>query len=82
MVLAGENLFLAGPPDLFATDDPVGALEGRQGGSLLVLSPTDGKRRAEYRLKSPPVYDGMAAAGGSLYVATMDGRVACFHEKK
>jgi hypothetical protein len=25
-----------------------------------------------------PVFDGMAAANGNLYVATTDGRVLCF----
>ena len=36
---------------------------------------------AEYRLDAPPVFDGLAAAGGQLYLATMDGKVACFGGK-
>jgi hypothetical protein len=33
---------------------------------------------ADYTLDAPPVFDGMAAANGRLYVVTTDGKVACF----
>jgi outer membrane protein assembly factor BamB len=78
MVLAGDRLVVAGPPDLFQADDPVAAIEGRCGGRLLVLSAVDGKLLAEYPLDSPPAFDGLAAAGGKLYLATTDGRIVCF----
>jgi len=54
------------------------ALEGREGALLLAVSAADGKKLAEYTLESPPVWDGMAAAGGRLYFATEDGTVICF----
>jgi len=75
MVLAGEQLFLAGPPDIFKADDPVAAIEGRANGVLVVLSTADGKPLAEYPLEHPPVFDGMAAAEGSIYMATTGGKV-------
>jgi len=50
MILAGDRLLVAGPPDLFQVDNPVAALEGRSGGKLLVLSATDGGLLAEYSL--------------------------------
>jgi hypothetical protein len=78
MVLAGDKLFLAGPPDLFVAEDPAATLEGKAGGALVVVSTADGGIVAESRLKSPPVFDGMAAAGDRLYMATMDGEVRCF----
>ncbi|NQT13796.1 MAG: PQQ-binding-like beta-propeller repeat protein, partial [Planctomycetes bacterium] len=78
MVLTPNALFVAGPPDPFATDDPAGALAGKQGGAILAVSTSDGSQLAEQRLKSPPVWDGMAAVGGRLYLATVDGKVACF----
>ena len=81
MVLAQKNLFLAGPPDFLTSDDPAAALEGDRGGSLLVVSTADGKTLADYKLESPPVWDGMAAAGGRLYLATMDGSVVSFSEE-
>ena len=78
MVLAEDVLFLAGPPDILATDDPAGALEGTEGGALIAVAASDGNKLAQYRLDSPPVFDGMAAAGGRLYMATVDGKVVCF----
>ncbi|MCZ6794506.1 MAG: LamG domain-containing protein, partial [Planctomycetota bacterium] len=56
------------------------ALEGENGGHLWAVSSTDGKQLAEVPLKSLPVWDGMAAARGRLYLATQDGKVVCFGE--
>ena len=95
MVLAGETLFVAGPPDHGLAEDAqsylkhlsaevqvkaqqqAAALGGKQGGLLWAVAKADGKRLAEHKLGSPPVFDGMAAAGGRLYVCTMDGAVHC-----
>jgi outer membrane protein assembly factor BamB len=99
MVLGGETLWIAGPPDRFtrAPDDSTdpyastsadalreqaAALAGQRGGLLWAVSTGDGKRAAEYRLPSPPVFDGMAAAGGRLYLVTQDGKVRCFGQDK
>jgi hypothetical protein len=82
MVLAGDRLLLAGPPDVFKADDPVATIEGRTRGAMIVLSTSDGKPLAEYPLESPPVFDGMAAANGRLYLATTNGKVVCFHNAK
>ena len=78
MVLAGETLFLAGPPDVIDDDDPYGAFEGRQGGRLWAVSTTDGTRLAEYSLDSPPVFDGLIAADGRLFLTSKDGRLSCW----
>jgi hypothetical protein len=51
------------------------ALEGRHGGVLWALAKDDGKVLVRYALDTIPVFDGMAAAGGRLYVSTADGRV-------
>ncbi len=95
MVLAGETLFVAGPPDHGLAENAqsylkhlsaevqakaqqqAAALDGKQGGLLWAVAKADGKRLAEHKLGSPPVFDGMAAAGGRLYVCTMDGSVLC-----
>ncbi|MFO8013756.1 MAG: PQQ-binding-like beta-propeller repeat protein [Phycisphaerae bacterium] len=77
MVLAGETLLLAGPPDPFRTDDPTAVLEGRKGGILAVVGAADGKVAATHDLASPPVFDGMAAARGRLYLSLTDGTVVC-----
>ncbi len=81
IVLAEDHLVLAGPPDLFATDDPIAALQGKKGGKLVVLNKKQGKPVAQTRLDSPPVFDGMAAAGGAIYLATMDGKIVCLRGK-
>jgi hypothetical protein len=97
MVLADQTLIIAGPPDLvdekdafLAPDDAAiceklaeqdAALEGRKGGLLQAISISDGKKIAEYNLESVPVWDGMAAAGGRLYLAMSDGKLLCFDKQ-
>ncbi|UCG49770.1 MAG: hypothetical protein JSU94_08300, partial [Phycisphaerales bacterium] len=71
------SLFLAGPPDIFSSAEPAATLEGRRGGLLLVLSTADGSELARHELESPPVFDGMAASRGRLYMAATNGEVLC-----
>jgi len=93
MILAGKTLFAAGPPALLNetnaflhVDDPevrkamneqVRSLEGKRGGVLVAMSSADGAKLAKTMLESPPVWDGLAAANGKLYMATHDGKVIC-----
>ena len=77
MVLTGDVLFLAGPPDVVPPDDPYAALEGRMGAKLWAVSAEDGTRLGQYELDSPPVFDGLSTAGGRLYIATQAGEVLC-----
>jgi hypothetical protein len=78
MLKAGKRLFVGGTTDQIDAKDPHAPFEGRKGGVLWVMSGADGAKIAEYKLDAPPVWDGMAAAGGRLYLATADGRVICF----
>jgi outer membrane protein assembly factor BamB len=93
LVLAGQTLAVAGPPDVVdeeaafrAPDDPAireklaaqaAALQGRLGGQLLVVSATDGQTLAAYELGTVPTFDGLVAAQGCLYLTTLDGRLLC-----
>lgn len=85
MVLADQTLFIAGPedpvseiPQAPAQSDPLAAaLESTRGGRLLAVAAADGKTLADKQLASPPVFDGMAAAGGCLYLSTKQGHVVC-----
>ena len=93
MVLAGDTLFIAGPPDLLdeedaqkrlidpeiikALDEQDASLRGEKGALLWAVSTTDGTKLAEQALDSPPIFDGLIAAKGRLYMTTMDGRVVC-----
>ncbi len=97
MVLAGDRLIVAGPPDTLNEeaavarrfDDDVrkaiaaqmASLQGKAGARLQVIATADGKTRAEVRLDALPVWDGMAAAGGRLYLAQVGGKVVCLEAK-
>jgi outer membrane protein assembly factor BamB len=95
LVVTSESVFVAGPPDVVDTEEETGegalvlnnpqevldAWSGKKGGMLWAVSREDGSKKAAYELQSPPVFDGMAAAEGSLYLSTTDGRVVCFRGK-
>ncbi len=77
MVLAGQGdekrLFVAGAKgDWVISQD---AYEGKLGSVLRVISIDDGKIIAEHNLPGLPIFDGMSAARGRLYISLADGRV-------
>ncbi len=80
MVLAGDVLFAAGwkdsvkifEKDPFTPNEPI----------LTVISTTDGKTLKQYPLEADPVFDGMAAAQGKLYLAQKNGAIICLGKKK
>jgi len=79
MVLAGEGqekrLFVAGAKgDWVISQD---ACEGKLGSVLRVISIDDGKVIAKQDLPGFPIFDGMSAARGRLYISLADGRVVC-----
>ena len=88
MVLAGDQLVLAGPPDvgqkdtglLAFTNEPeaLTGFRGQKGVFLRVVSAADGARRSEAKLSAMPVFDGMSAAGGKLFLSLKDGTVECW----
>jgi len=92
MVLASDKLVIAGPPDVGQKDskllaylneaEALAAFNGKEGALLQVLSAVDGKgkRLSEQNLTSMPVFDGMSAANGRLYVSLKDGTVECWGE--
>ncbi len=45
---------------------------------LWVVNKKTGEKTAELKLHTIPVFDGLAAARGRLYIAGVDGRVVCF----
>ena len=65
-------------PDVIDPKDPHGAFEGRKGARLLAVSTADGRELAAYPLTVPPVFDGLIAAHGKLFMAMADGTVACW----
>jgi outer membrane protein assembly factor BamB len=77
MALASQRLVVAGPPDVIAARDPLGAFEGRLGGLLYVLETVSGRKLNERTLPSSPVFNGMAVANGRIYLADEAGCVSC-----
>ena len=96
MALANKTLFVAGPPDVIDEEQAAkllrvpetmqklaeqeAAFEGKRGSFLVAVSAVDGQQLAAYRLDSAPIFDGLAAASGRLYLSTMDGKVVCCGE--
>ncbi|MFO7904732.1 MAG: PQQ-binding-like beta-propeller repeat protein [Planctomycetota bacterium] len=83
MVLAGERLYLAGPPDIGpgkeAAED---AMQGRKGSRFWVISASDGKNVSVSEMEKAPVFDGLIAAFGRLYMASQDGTLMCLGNKQ
>jgi outer membrane protein assembly factor BamB len=81
MLRAGDVLVLGSMP---LPEDPAqlaAAFEGKMGGLLTVFSAADGGKLAEHKLDSPPVWDGIAVAGGKVYLTTADGRIVCLGKR-
>ena len=92
-----KTLFIAGLPDMvdedavkanMASPDILDGLKkqdaawlGKKGALFWAVSGADGTKLAEYELAAPPIFDGMIAARGRLYVVTMDGHVICYGPK-
>jgi len=97
MAATSNTVFFAGTPGLlnerwayYNPDDPevlakleqqALALEGALGGELWAVSKTSGAVESRFALDSSPVFDGMAAANGCLYIATVDGTIRCLSEE-
>jgi hypothetical protein len=97
MVLADQVLFVSGPPDVFdeeaafySLDDPKvreklaeqsALFKGKEGAVLWAVSAESGKKLAELHLDSLPVWDGMVASRGKLYLTTVTGEVVSFVSK-
>jgi len=78
MLLAGDTVFVIGAPLVFPSGDLGGTYAGRRGAILRAVSATDGATLAEYRLDRLPVWDGLAAAYGRLFLVNQDGCVECW----
>ena len=75
MILADNVLFVAGPSAEAVTGPD--APNEKQEALVMAISASDGTELAQYRLDSSPVFDGMAAAYGRLYISMNDGSLLC-----
>jgi outer membrane protein assembly factor BamB len=94
MVKAGDKLFIAGPPDVLDEEeafrrvpDPEfearlaaqeAAMSGQNGSLMWAISADTGNKLAEWKLDGLPLFDGLIAVSGRLYLVTEDGTVLCF----
>jgi len=65
------------PSSLVPRDSSDEGRRTKDEGILYAVSAEDGGKLAEYKLESPPVFDGMIVANGRLYISTRDGRLLC-----
>ncbi len=81
-----NEILRTAPFDTFDLEGPLkDALDtfaGKGGGLLVALDKESGKPLARVALPSPPVFDGMAAAGGRLFLALADGSIVCLGPKR
>jgi hypothetical protein len=47
----------------------------------MAFSVNDGEKLAQYELSAAPVFDGMAAAHGCIYLSTRGGKLICYAGK-
>ena len=89
MVVAGETLVVAGPPDLgkkvdkgglrFANpDEALAAVRGQKGVLLQVRSIKDGRTIHKADLSAVPVFDGMSSADGRVYISLESAALECW----
>ena len=78
LLLTKGTVFAAGNPDPL---DPKGTGDSQPGpiatGLLQGFNTQDGAMTFTHALSSPPVFDGLAAARGALYLCTVDGTLLC-----
>jgi len=77
LALGGKRLILCG----YARNAKGEGLDGTTG-VLRVISAADGAMLSECSLPAPPVWDGIAAAGGRIYLATEKGEVCCLSDAR
>jgi len=96
MVKADDTIFACGPVDIVNEPEfrmrPSEKLEllgkqarlfaGSDGSVLYAVSAKDGRKIREVKLDVLPVFDGMIAAGGQLFVSTVGGKVVCLGTEK
>ena len=88
LLVAGDKMVLAGPRNVLYGIKPraieqgrrvirenVDAFTGMEDGLLEIVATKDGKTLGTVKLDSPPVYHGLIAADGALFMTTTAGTV-------
>jgi hypothetical protein len=80
MALADNVLFVAGRKG--DIEESIKSFKGQQGSSLWTVSLDNGAKLAEILLDQPPVFDGLSAANGNVFLANTYGQVICWRGLK
>jgi hypothetical protein len=75
MLSTPDRIFLGGIPDVMPKDDPYAAFQGRLGAELHVVSAADGKVEQKLKIPAEPVFHGIAATPGKLFLSLKDGKM-------
>ncbi len=88
MVLTNDKLVVAGPPDLREKEagilaysneeESLAAFKGEKGVMFRVIDKANGATVSEQKLDAMPVFDGMSAARGRVFVSLKNGEVQCW----
>lgn len=77
-IVAGENLFVAGRK-IKDREDWMNPKDDDKKSLLFMINRERGEKLFdEIEFPGEPVYDGMAAANGHLYISTSDGHIICY----
>ena len=76
LVKAGDALYIGGAEKTEALLRTTGGK-----GRVFVVSAADGSSKSTFQIERPPVFDGMAAANGKLFVSLQNGKLLCYSAK-
>ena len=77
LAVGRDALVAAGNPDVIDKQDPLGAYEGRLGGTLHLYDKRSGEAGKTLPLSSPPVYSGIALVDDTVVLALEGGKLVC-----
>ena len=78
MVLTSDVLFAAGVPFVNQPQELRESIAGERGGTLVALDEQTGELLSQMDLPAAPLWDGMIAAGGTLFISMKDGSISCY----
>ena len=88
MALTSDKLVVAGPPDLRKKEagilaysneeESLAAFKGEKGVMLRVINKANGTTVSEQKLDAMPVFDGISAARGGVFMSLKNGELQCW----
>ena len=73
-----EQLTRKDPAAQHDIDEQEASLKGQRGAVVQIVDSKNGQRKKDFKLDSPPVWDGVAVARGCIFIVTTDGKIQCY----